>query len=1049
MDYLLRHIRFSKETFLLILLVYIACCSSLFAQIRIISGRVTDASDGSPLPRAVVRLKGTNFTTLTDQEGHFTLSVNESEDYLVVSCVGMKSKTIRMDITGEIEISLERDIFGWDEVIETGFAQKIPFRNLGFDAGIVKGYLLEQVPAVDIATALRGKIAGVKVIQASGNPSGSPELSLRGTTTIEGNPSPLIMVDGIFTSGDLLDLNVEDVEKIEVIKGSAGSSMYGSLGGNGIIHVITKRGNTICNNPTTVTIRNEYGKSFLNSDYPLTTHHYWKMGAHGRRDKQLLDIEYINNPQTATDSSNPKFQKLVADNKYSVLYDHIKEVYSPQPYSTNYISVSHRGKIFGLHTSFEKKSVSGIVKGEDPWIRKNVRLNIDFTPTPEWKLSVSSSYNMVDGFAVSERGQGANIFYAVLMAEPNFSFSELEYKTGTYVNCFDSYNSYLPNPLYITLNTIREMARDRRHLITGADLKYCPVEWLSFSAGYALDRTDYNNQDFYPVGYNTPCWSSNRFGFYSVERNVSARQVAGFQTMLEKKIRDFSTGLTLKYLYDCTHSEGLSGSGTHFTSRGVRTLNTIDQNSIGLGSYIYDYKAESLLANFEFDYRDRFIFDGLILREGSSQFGSDVRYVTFFRTAFSYILSEVFLIPGVDFLKLRTSYGTSGHRPDFSAQYEAYSTGTSGIDPSRYENRNLKPSIAKALEFGLDIGFLNKYSVNGTYEMAECRDQILLVPLPEAAGFQYQWQNAGSIATTALEFTLRGKPLNYKKFSWDFGLTWDRITQKITRLDRPAWTVNIGATSVYHFQEDKPYGIMYGNVICKSIDDLTVDDKGYVVNSNGYYDYYPDYPLNLTKGDFEINEEGYVIQKETKGTRAEQVFYEIDETGKPVVGEIGNSNPDFSFGFYNQLKYKGFTLYFLWDGQKGGDIYNYTRQMMNFNDRHGDFEKYAEMGKSVDYHNGSSQLYNNTDPNDHFVEDGSYIKLRELAFSYSLEGKKLGMNFLQDITVGITARNLLTLTNYSGWDPEVSYNTNATNFRVDEYTYPHFATWTAVVTLKF
>ena len=122
---------------------------------------------------------------------------------------------------------------------------------------------------------------------------------------------------------------------------------------------------------------------------------------------------------------------------------------------------------------------------------------------------------------------------------------------------------------------------------------------------------------------------------------------------------------------------------------------------------------------------------------------------------------------------------------------------------------------------------------------------------------------------------------------------------------------------------------------------------------------------------------------------------------------------------------------------------------MNFNDRHGDFEKYAKAGKSVDYHNGASQIYNRADPNDYYVEDGSYLKLREVALSYMLPVSNWGINFIKDVTIGVTARNILTFTDYTGFDPEVSYGSNATNFRVDEYTYPHFATWTATLTFKF
>ena len=1012
----------------------------LYAQTKDVSGVISNSEDGSTVPGASIMVQGTTLGTITDIDGNFSLQVPADAQRLIISFVGLKTTEVQIGNQLTFNVILEPDIFGLDEVVVTGVASGTPTKKLGFEIGKVSDEQLEEVPAIDAANAIRGKVAGVRVVQASGNPSSAAEIRLRGSTSIVGGQSPLIIVDGIITSGSLSDINMEDVKSIEIIKGSAGSSLYGSLAGNGVIQIITKRGSTNTRiESTKVTVKNEYGQSFLNSEYPLTNSHYWQ-SENGVRNKDLLDVQVIDPSGDPLALSN---QRLIADNPYHQIYDHPAEIYTPQPYYTNYVSVSHNTRKMQFHSSFENKNVTGIVEGEEPWVRKNFRMNVDFTPDDKWKLSVSTSYNTVDGYGATERGQGSNIFYSTLMAEPHINF--LAKVDGEYVNTFEDYDNNWHNPLYVAAN--RRIQQNRDRVLGGIDLSFKPIKDLTLLAQYSMDRTDYDNQTFYPIGYVTPGVSSLNFGSLSMSRNVGIKQVASFQGRYQKQLGDdLNASFTAKYLLENQHNEGLNGNGTHFASKGVRTLNAVSSDSRGIGSYIYDYKAENVFGNLVLDYQDKLIFDGLVRRDGASQFGEDNRYALYFRTALSYILSEDVQIEGIDFMKLRASYGTSGQRPGFAAQYETYNVSSSGITPGVLGNKDLMPSTVAALEVGFNVNFLERFEFSATYETTEARDQFLAVPLSKVAGYTSQWQNAGTMESTALEFSFNGDIVRSGDFKWNIGITWDKITQEITELGRPAWTLGTGAIAIFRVEEDKAYGTMYGNQTVQTIDQLRVDAAGHVMNDYGYV---PGASTNLTVGDFKVNEDGYVIVAANENTRAEQVHLVVDETGTAVVSDIGESNPDFNFGLSNTFSYKGVSLYVLFEGQQGGDIYSYTRQLMNFNDRHGDFETYAAMGKSVDYHNGSSALYNKSDAIDYYVEDGSYVKMRELALSYKFKGEDIGLDKLSDVRVGIIGRNLLTFTDYSGFDPEVSFGNNATNFRVDEYTYPHFATWTASLTLNF
>lgn len=1057
-----------KRFFVLLAFFAFVGTQLLQAQTKQISGTVTSTEDGLGLPGVSVVVKGTTIGVISDIDGVYELTVPEDAQTLVFSFVGMKSQEMDIGSQTTIDIALEPDVFGLEEVVVTGVSTGTPTKKLGFSVGKVNEQTIQEVPAVDAANALRGKVAGVRIVKPSGNPSANTQIRLRGSTSISGGQSPLIIVDGMITSGNLNDINMEDVKSIEVIKGSAGASLYGSLAGNGVIQIITKRGGTAVGaKDTRITIKNEYGQSFLGSDYPLTEKHFWKVDATGwindALGNRMQDIEYIN-PQptwTSADSGQMINSKLIADNDYWVLNDHVTEVYKPQPFYTNYVSLSSKFQKMNFHASWENKHIGGVIEGLPPYVRRNARVNVDFVPNIKWKLTVSASYNTKDGVGVTERGQGANIFYSCLMAEPHIDFMEKD-EDGDYIATFEDYDNNWQNPLYMSHN--RRYEQDHGRILGGATLRYSPVDWASFQAEYSLDQTNWNNRTYYPIGYKTPGMNALRFGSLDMSFGKYWAKVAALQADFNKTFADFNVGLTLRYLYEDYFSENLSGGGDKFTSKGVIDLGSVDPDTRSVNSGFNETLAENVFANLKLDYQGKVIFDGLIRRDGSSRFGEDERYQTYFRSSVAYIFTEDFTIPAIDFGKFRVSYGTSGQRPGFSAQYETYSVGASGISPNVLGNKDLKPSTVEAFEIGLNLGFLNSYTFEFNYESSKAKNQFLAVPLSKVAGYTSQWQNAGTMETSALEFSLGGTPVKAGDLRWDFDITWDHITQKITDLGRPAWTQGTAAVAIFRVEEDVPYGTMYGNILIEAINELNLDDDGYVMNDPQYspnydptdpvYDpldptYNPYANKNHVPADFKVNEDGYVILTETENTRAEKVLFEVDEDGVPVVDKIGDSNPDFNFGFSNTFSFKGLSLYVLLEGQKGGDIYNYTRQLMNFNNRHGDFETYAEMGKSVEYHNGSSAMYNKADPNSYYVEDGGYIKVREVALAYTIRGSSLGMSFLEDVKIHASGTNLLTFTKYTGFDPEVSFSGNATNFRVDEYAYPNFKTWTVGLTLRF
>ena len=247
-----------KKIMLLIAVVLFIGGQLLYAQTKNLTGVVTSSDDGSTVPGASIMVKGTTLGTITDIDGNFSLKVPDDAQTLVVSFVGMKTIEVPIGNQTNFNITLGADVFGLDEVVVAGVASGTPRKKLSISVGKVGEDELKEVPATSAASALQGKVSGVTIVKANGNPGSAASIRLRGATTIYGSQSPLIIVDGVMLEGTLQDINVDDIANIEVVKGAAASALYGSRAGNGVIVVTTKRGTGLASGETVVTVRNEF-----------------------------------------------------------------------------------------------------------------------------------------------------------------------------------------------------------------------------------------------------------------------------------------------------------------------------------------------------------------------------------------------------------------------------------------------------------------------------------------------------------------------------------------------------------------------------------------------------------------------------------------------------------------------------------------------------------------------------------------------------------------------------------------------------------------------
>ncbi|MFP8487752.1 SusC/RagA family TonB-linked outer membrane protein [Gracilimonas sp. Q87] len=1018
----------------------------LFAQ-GSISGVVTDATTGETMPGANVVIAELSRGAATNVDGEYTISNVPSGTYTVTaSFLGYKKSETTVQVGNSdvvVDFDLEPDYFGLEDVVVTGVGQGTQTTKLGFSVGKVSEQQLSEVPAADPASALRGKVSGVTIVRASGDPSSAPDIRLRGSTSINGNQSPLIIVDGVITSGSLGDINMNDVQSIEVVKGAAAASLYGSLAGNGVIQVITKRNANKVREPE-LTIRSEYGYSEIASDYPSATKHPWDLS-----NNLVLDStgEYI----VTWDGYDNYDADRRFDNDYPVpLRDNVEAIFTGNPYSNNSVALANSGELYNYRVSYDNFVQGGVIEPVEDYTRNSVRFNANFTPNDKLDASVSASYINVEAPTIPEQGQGSNYFYSALTAEPFINFNEKN-ADGTFKNegltGYDVQSSNFQNPLYVAEQRTTAFQRDR--VIAGLTINYAITNNLSINGRQSLDKEFRNNETYYPKGYQTPTPSPTlNNGFDSRARSEFTTAISELWFEYNQEFDDFNLNTTLKYLYEDRETDQVSLSGSDYPVPNIRSIGSTDSDTYNIGSYSQIVRAENFFLNVDVDYLDKIIVSGLVRRDGSSGFGSEERWQTYYRGSLAYRITEDFDIDGVNEWKVRASYGTSGQRPPFSAQYETYSASSSGISPGILGNNEIKPSTVAEFEFGTNITFLDRYNFEANYAITNVENDYLLVPLSSTAGFSAQWQNVGEIESSALEFMLSGQIVDNRNLSWSSSLTWSKITQEVTSLGGiPPFTRSAGgAIDLFRFEAGVPYGTMYGNKALTSLDQLTVVN-GEVLN-NGID---TDGNGTLTVDDFEINDEGYVVPAGTHGTPDEQITYMVDEDGSTSVTAIGNTNPDFTVGFSNSFNYKGIGLYLLLDWNQGGDVYNYTKQLLIFNNRHKIQQEHGAAGYDVAYSNSSSEIYNGANASSYFVEDASFLKLREVALSYTMGQKQLGSvgNYVEEIRLSVTGRNLLTFTDYTGFDPEVALRTNSTNFRLDEYSYPNFRTFTGAIQVRF
>ena len=1048
-------------------------------QAGTVEGVVTDAQTQTPISGAQVFVVGTQRGSLTAADGSYRITgITAGEREIRVQRLGYTSSTQSVTVgagaTVALDFALRTGVVDVEEMIVTGVAgetarSKIPFTVSRLDAANL------PVPSVSAGSAIQGKVAGATVVQGSGRPGSAPSILLRGPTSINASgrdQEPLYIVDGVILGSSMVDIDGLDIESIEVVKGAAAASMYGSRAQSGVIQITTRRGRNVADDQVRYTLRSEVGQSELPGRFNLTQRHQFRMTPDG---SQFIDgsgnpCDWLDCPsvslagQRAGDAPASNWNTFQTQEWPGQTFDHVDRFFRDGRFLQNYVSAQGRSGATNYHVSFSNLNEGGIMPGQEGFRRNNFRLNLDQAVLDQVNVSASAFYSRSIQDQLPE-SQGNPIFLLTRM--PAGVDLEATDAQGNLILEPDPFNENA-NPLYEMRN--RQYDEDRGRFLGSANVRWTPITWLSLDANASYDRLDRERQDYYPKGFRTirPNASLNEGSLFR-EYHLDEALNASVTGTARQTFGDLNTTLQLRYLYEQQDREWTGTSGSQFAVSDIAVFDNIDQNRLSAYSTRQPIRADGFFAIADFDYLDRYILSTLVRNDGSSLFGPDERRHWYHRIAGAWRMGEEpwFNVPAINEARLRYSYGTAGGRPNFAAQYETFSVTGGAVTPVTLGNRALRPEHSIEQEVGAEVMFLDRFALELTYAATDTRDQILSVPALAYTGYASQWQNAGTLSSNTFEASFDAQVIQRPNFSWSTRLLYDRTRQEITQLDVPAYTYGVAGQnmgSVFYAREGEALGTFYGTQFATHCDHL---------------------PSGVSCAGFDTNDDGLLVwvgegnswRDALWGTSSADAGVLVRGApvmwGSPIGGEcvdratgdrttfcpLGRTTPDYQLSMSNTLNWHGFSLYGLLDAVQGFQVYNQPLQWSTFQQFSGIMDQTgvpeAEQ-KPVGYY---ANLYgvSGLAPSSRFVEDASFVKLRELSARYRFAGEQLaavpGIGMFDGITVSLTGRNLLTWTSYDGYDPEVGRAGGSTGSaalaRVDGYNYPNFRTWTLGLELNF
>jgi TonB-dependent SusC/RagA subfamily outer membrane receptor len=1143
--------------------------SSLLAQGAVLRGTVTSADRKEPIAGAEVLIAALNLSVLTSERGTFVIAIPPARFpgtpvTLTARAIGFKSVSrVRTLEPGDIttDFALVRDINRLEEVIVTGTLEAVERAKVPYAVGRLTS---EDLPVVglDPLRSLMGKIPGVRIAQSNGKPGTAPEVLLRGPTSMNGvgrGQGPLIIVDGAimndrvpsgeFNKGILGDLGLRalgmgleelgafDIESIEVVKGAAGTTLYGTRAANGVITIRTKRGLT-GREGVRFTARTEIGFSDLSSvNYRQPVNHHLQLDETGKRfcvapvagsapcartvdwmteilrinnvasDDTVRAASVVLNSSVSTALLRNTFQSQNWPGRY---YNQLAQASLRHPTILSALDATGRAGQVGFYVSTSYQDDPGSIIGYHGIQARRGRVNLDYSARSDLKLSISTLYDNTTrdlrnlSFRSFMRGGPSGTDYLA-----RDTLGRRIIRTGG--QDLHGLNGGF-NPLYDSDNWHADRTTGRfLGTFTG---RYLPAQWATFEATFSYDNRARTDKDYVPIGYRNNFNTIQSFSsgqMYAVNVTDEAYSTSLTATFRTKLRRELDATLSFRAIHDQESSRSSSSYGETFRVPGIFQLSNLSSN-LDIRSASQTIRNTGVFVGAKLDYRDRYVLEGLLRYDGSSLFGAGHRWAPFGRISGVWLVSRepFFRVGFLDDLRLRASRGTAGSTPSFSAQYETYSFSTNGAALVQAGNSQLRPETTTEYEVGTDFTLFHRLGVEATYAYGRTRDQILPVNTIASLGFATQWQNAGTLVNRTWELGLNLTVANRRGFSWGMHGTWARTRTTIAELVPPPYVAESDRTFLWtadprrvclpgeegHYFGEPGYGDgearphctgrplnRFGNIWgrrfftkCSELPEAIrgpdscggdrtpyqVNDDGWVVWVGAGNSWKEGITRNLWQVVLPANENPWCYGLSFGHPIIDRPLCGQPGQGTGILQVVGNTLPDFRFGFSNDIQLGRVTLYALLDATIGHHIKNGQKGLagLDFQSSNSDqARRSVETAKPLGYSwragppegIGTGGLYDAAPfgSSNYAVEKGSFAKLRELSLTYRV-GPILRVG---DWTAGVVGRNVLTITGYSGTDPEVGDPTGSTGsgliYQTGGFDFPTLRTYTISLATRF
>ncbi|NJD11942.1 MAG: SusC/RagA family TonB-linked outer membrane protein, partial [Gemmatimonadetes bacterium] len=968
--------------------------------------------------------------SISNAQGSFTIDAALPPGQYTVEYTFIGRRTTTKTVTLGTEraialgtMALPETALQLEQIVVTGPGAAAERRARGYSVSTVIAEQVNRAAATASAgVAMQGKITGAAISQVNGQPGGAVTIRLRGTNAILGSAEPLLVIDGILvdnstdalvsissnTSGAnrsggamsnrLSDINPADIERIEILKGAAAAALYGSRAKNGVIQIFTKRGTA---GPARFTWSSELQVNSTPKKYELNMAP--KAG--------IADLAVLN---STLYQSQPELQGLKIGDPVT-RYDYQDQIWQTGIGTNNQLTVTGGTGGTTYYLSALYRDDQGIVKTSAA-NRYSVRANLTQQLGNNIELTAGGSYIRSHTNFVIEGEQTNGVLTSVIFTptifNPAFSGS-----IGRY-----PYNPALgPNPLDILANW--DSPEDLSRFVGNIDLTYHPTSYLGIR--YLFGYDDYRQEDrlFIPPQAVSASYTGSVSNPVRMTTNINHDLTATLDTRLGAATK-LQTLAGMRYTQsknNTVYSSGSSLSPGQILVGGAIQAASQSQTELRTSGFFVQEQV---------GIAERLFLTGGLNYEASSAFGENQRWQLFKRLGTSYLVSQS---PGwkdgrlgaiMPTLRLRAAYGETGGQPptlyDRFANYLATSfSGKAGLVPSTVAaNPDLKPERQREIEAGIDVGILDdRVSLEATYYNKSTKDFVLGVPLPLSSGFTTQRQNIGETSDHGFELTLNTINVAREKWSWRtrLGAAFDR--SKVTKLVTSRDTILYGYLN--YLIEGQPVGVFYGGQYRRDADGKVM----YIAKTVPGQTSPVMLPLKLT-----VNADG---------------------TGTAVNGIIGDPNPDWTGSLLNTVTIgNNLELGILLDGRFGNDVANFTRRISEYfgADKSAEREIMGDTIPGTYSRNTTARI----STYEEYIEDGSYVKLRELSASYRVDQPWVTRLGISSLRVRVAGRNLYTWTNYTGLDPEVNlFGTSQVAQGVDFANTPIPRSWVVGIDLGF